>query len=162
DKNILEERPVKLGPLAGGLRVIEEGLGPNDWVVGRPRGLKVGDEIKPRREETPPEAPREERLRPGEAGWRPPPPRFSAARPPLPTFPAAGPAIVITTTYPGANARTVEDTIAAPIETQLDGLEGVTQRFLVCTDEGEMRLTLTFKKGTDLNTAMVLAQNRVA
>jgi RND family efflux transporter MFP subunit len=153
DKNILEERPVKLGPLAGGLRVIEEGLGPNDWVVvGGLPGLKAGDEIKPRREKMPAGAAPGEELRPGGTGWRPP----------LPEFPGVGPALLVTTIYPGANARTVQETVAAPIEKQLDGLEGVVHRFLVCTDEGEMRLTLTFKKGTDLNTAMVLARNRVA
>jgi multidrug efflux pump subunit AcrB len=68
---------------------------------------------------------------------------------------------VVTARYPGANAQTVEEAIAGPIEKQLDGLDDVLHRFSACTDDGEMRLTLVFKKGTDLNIATVLAANRV-
>src|SRR5262249_12909582 len=80
----------------------------------------------------------------------------------LPELPVAGPALLVTASYPGASATVVQETIAAPIEQQLNGLEGVLQRFAICTNQGELQLTLIFKKGTDLDRALTLAQNRVA
>lgn len=151
DKNSLEERAVRPGQLIGGLRVIEEGVGADDWVVWKPWGRKAGDEVKPRREAAPPASTRPEGLRFGTGESRP-----------LPEFPGTGPALVISATYPGANAMTVEQTVAAPIDAQLNGLEGALHRFVACSDDGEMRVTVTFPKGTDLDKAMIQAQKRVA
>jgi RND family efflux transporter MFP subunit len=156
-KNVLERVVVKPGTLVGTLRVIEEGLKSNEWIVVDPRflldrrGPQVGDEVKPRRESAPPET-----RKPDVAPLAMPAPR------PMPDFPGAGPGIVITASYPGANSTVVEQTVGAPIEVQLDGLEGVVHRVLTCTDDGDMRLTLTFKKGTDLDKAIDSAQKRVA
>jgi RND family efflux transporter MFP subunit len=156
-KNVLERVVVKPGALVGTLRVIEEGLKSDEWIVVDPRflldrrGPQVGDEVKPRRESAPPET-----RKPDVAPLAMPAPRT------MPDFPGAGPGIVITASYPGANSAVVEQIVGAPIEAQIDGLEGVIHRVLSCTDDGEMRLTLTFKKGTDLDKAIDSAQKRVA
>ena len=72
------------------------------------------------------------------------------------------PQIVVTTQYPGASARTVAETVAAPIEQQINGVEGMLYLESQCTDDGNMRLTVTFRVGTDPDMAQVLVQNRVA
>ncbi|HYH66873.1 MAG TPA: efflux RND transporter permease subunit, partial [Urbifossiella sp.] len=72
------------------------------------------------------------------------------------------PQIVVTTQYPGASARTVAETVAAPIEQQINGVEGMLYLESQCTDDGSMRLTVTFRVGTDPDVAQVLVQNRVA
>ena len=56
----------------------------------------------------------------------------------------------MTASYPGANADVIADTVAAPIGQQINGLEKLTHRIVTCSD-GEMRMTLLFQKGTDLN-----------
>ncbi len=151
DKNLLDARPVTVGPLIGELQVIQEGVGPSDWVVvSRPRDVKAGDEVKPRQTKTPSTPPIDAKSRPS-----------GASKGPLPDLPVSGPSVLVTARYPGANAQTVEEVVAGPIERQLNGLEGVLHRFAVCTNDGEMRLTLAFKKGTDMNIATVLAANRV-
>jgi multidrug efflux pump len=63
--------------------------------------------------------------------------------------------------YPGAHAKTVADTVAAPIEQQVNGVEGMMYMSSLCTNDGAYTLTVTFKPGTDLNMAQVLVQNRV-
>jgi RND family efflux transporter MFP subunit len=152
DKNLLESKPVRVGRLLDGLQEIEAGVGPHDVVlVARRRDVKAGDEVKPRLEKMLPAQPLKEKPRSSGAVWRAP----------LPDFPVSGPGLVVTAVYPGANARTVEEVVAAPIAIQLNGLEGVVHRFLVCSDDGEMRLTIAFKTGTDLNKAQVLAQSRI-
>jgi len=72
------------------------------------------------------------------------------------------PQIVVTTQYPGASARTVAETVAAPIEQQINGVEGMLYVESQCTDDGSMRLTVTFRVGTNPDMAQVLVQNRVA
>lgn len=72
------------------------------------------------------------------------------------------PQIVITATYPGADARTVSETVAAPIEEQVNGVEGMLYMESQATNDGALRLTVTFRHGTDPDTAQVLVQNRVA
>ena len=64
--------------------------------------------------------------------------------------------------YPGANAQVVADTVAAPIEQQVNGVEGMMYMSSQCTNDGTYTLTVTFKPGTDLNMAQVLVQNRVS
>jgi multidrug efflux pump subunit AcrB len=74
----------------------------------------------------------------------------------------APPTIEVSTSYPGANAQVVADTVAAPIEQQVNGVEGMIYMSSQCTNDGTYSLTVTFKHGVDLNIAQVLVQNRVA
>jgi hydrophobic/amphiphilic exporter-1 (mainly G- bacteria), HAE1 family len=71
------------------------------------------------------------------------------------------PTVQVTTTYPGANARTVIDTVALPIEQQVNGVEDMIYMQSYASDDGSYSLTVTFKIGVDLNFAQVLVQNRV-
>src|SRR5437660_9162926 len=72
------------------------------------------------------------------------------------------PTVLVTALYPGANAQTVRDTVAAPIEEQVSGVEGMMYMSSQCTNDGAYNLTVTFKLGTDSNIAQVLVQNRVS
>ncbi len=72
------------------------------------------------------------------------------------------PTVEVTAIFPGANARVVADTVAAPIEQQVNGVEGMMYMSSQCTNDGAYALTVTFRQGTDLNLAQVLVQNRVA
>ncbi|MCC6889665.1 MAG: efflux RND transporter permease subunit [Hyphomicrobiales bacterium] len=72
------------------------------------------------------------------------------------------PTVQVTTRYPGANARTVIDTVALPIEQQVNGVEGMIYMQSFSGDDGSYSLTVTFAIGTDLNFAQVLVQNRVS
>jgi multidrug efflux pump len=71
------------------------------------------------------------------------------------------PTIEVYAIYPGANARTVADTVAAPIEQQVNGVEDMMYMSSTCGNDGSYALTVTFKPGIDLNIAQVLVQNRV-
>jgi hydrophobe/amphiphile efflux-1 (HAE1) family protein len=72
------------------------------------------------------------------------------------------PTVVITTQYPGASAQTVSDTVAAPIEQEINGVEDMLYLYSQATSNGQLTITVTFKLGTDLDKAQVLVQNRVA
>ena len=72
------------------------------------------------------------------------------------------PTVVVTASYPGANPQVVAETVATPIEQQVNGVEDMLYMSSQATSDGQMTLTITFKLGTDLNTAQVLVQNRVA
>src|SRR5437763_7235336 len=72
------------------------------------------------------------------------------------------PTVQVTAVYPGANATTVRDTVAAPIEEQVSGVENMLYMSSQCTNDGTYNLTVTFKLGTDSNMAQVLVQNRVS
>ncbi|MEY3225613.1 MAG: Multidrug resistance protein MexB, partial [Planctomycetota bacterium] len=74
----------------------------------------------------------------------------------------APPTVEVSTMYPGANARVVADTVAAPIEQLVNGVEDMLYMSSQCTNDGTYTLTVTFAPGTDLNLAQVLVQNRVA
>jgi hydrophobic/amphiphilic exporter-1 (mainly G- bacteria), HAE1 family len=74
----------------------------------------------------------------------------------------APPTIVVRATYPGANAETVAATVATPLEQQVNGVENMLYMSSYAANDGSMSLTITFKLGTDLDTAQVLVQNRVA
>ena len=71
------------------------------------------------------------------------------------------PTVEVAAVYPGANAKTVADTVAAPVEQQVNGVEDMMYMSSRCTNDGAYALTVTFKPGTDLNIAQVLVQNRV-
>ncbi len=72
------------------------------------------------------------------------------------------PTVEVSAAYPGADAQTVADTVAAPVEQQVNGVEGMMYMSSQCTNDGTYTLTVTFKLGVDLNMAQVLVQNRVA
>src|SRR5206468_9585218 len=72
------------------------------------------------------------------------------------------PTVEVYAAYPGANSEVVVDTVAAPIEQQVNGVEGMMYMASQCTNDGTYTLTITFKLGTDLNIAQVLVQNRVS
>jgi multidrug efflux pump subunit AcrB len=72
------------------------------------------------------------------------------------------PTVLVTASYPGANATTVRDTVAAPIEEQVSGVEGMMYMSSRCTNDGAYNLVVTFKPNTDSDMAQVLVQNRVS
>ena len=76
--------------------------------------------------------------------------------------PIAPPTVVVTASFPGADAQTVADTVATPIEQEVNGVEGMLYMSSQSTDDGAMRLTITFRQGTDLDKAQILIQNRIA
>jgi multidrug efflux pump len=72
------------------------------------------------------------------------------------------PTVEVSTVFPGANSQVVADTVAAPIEQQVNGVEGMLYMSSQSTNDGTYTLTVTFRPGTDLNLAQVLVQNRVS
>jgi multidrug efflux pump subunit AcrB len=74
----------------------------------------------------------------------------------------APPTVQVTAIYPGANAQTVRDTVAAPIEAQVSGVEGMLYMSSTSTNDGSYSLTVTFKAAMDSDMAQVLVQNRVS
>ncbi len=73
----------------------------------------------------------------------------------------APPTVQVTCTYPGANAAVVADTVAAPIEQQVTGVENMLYMSSQCSNDGQYSLTVTFDVGVNLDMAQVLVQNRV-
>ena len=171
DDNTVEARPVMLGPLDEGLRVIRDGLKAEDQVIvdGIQRA-RVGAKVTPHTARRP-----EEVMNLG---------RLSINQPilamvlsivllivgalayttlPVSEYPqVVPPTVVVTTQYPGATAQTVSDTVAAPIEQEINGVEDMLYLYSQATSNGNLTITVTFKLGTDLDKAQVLVQNRVA
>jgi HAE1 family hydrophobic/amphiphilic exporter-1 len=72
------------------------------------------------------------------------------------------PTVEVSAKYPGASASVIADTVAAPIEKEVNGVENMIYMSSKSSDDGTMTLTVTFEVGTDIDMATVLTQNRVA
>ena len=72
------------------------------------------------------------------------------------------PTVVVTAQYPGANPKTIAETVSTPLEQAINGVENSIYMFSQATSDGLMTLTVTFKLGTDPDKAQVQVQNRVA
>lgn len=82
---------------------------------------------------------------------------------PVSQFPEITPPMVqVMASYPGADAQVVADTVAAPIEQQVNGVQNMLYMQSICSRDGSYALTITFELGTDVDTATVLVQNRVS
>ena len=88
---------------------------------------------------------------------------FSYFALPVAQYPeVAPPTVVVKTSYPGASAQVVSESVATPLEQQINGVENMLYMVSQATGDGNLTLTITFKLGTDLDIAQVLVQNRVS
>ena len=76
--------------------------------------------------------------------------------------PITPPSVQVSATYPGANAQVVADSVAAPIEAQVNGVEGMLYMSSTSTDTGAYTLSVTFAQGTDADLAQINVQNRLS
>jgi RND family efflux transporter MFP subunit len=145
-ENKVQVRWIEIGASqSDGLRVITEGLKPDDHVViGQLARLRPGMTVRPRDADM---------LAPKAA---PPPEEASCA------FGPAASGIRVEATYPGANAEIVADAVRLPIEQQVNGLENVRYLRSRCTSDGKYGLDVAFASGVDPWRSQVLVQNRVA
>src|SRR3982751_6274709 len=74
----------------------------------------------------------------------------------------APPTVVVTASYPGATAETLAETVAAPLEESINGVENMIYMSSSATGDGALAITITFKQGTNVDQAQVLVQNRVS
>ena len=188
--NAIEQRPVTLGPNLDGLRVVRSGLSQGDLVVvnGLQRvrpGMKVEPVVfpwKPPARRLPRPALLHPRRRESEARVKFSQffidrPIFAAVlslltvvagalalvRLPISEYPSVvPPTVVVRGVYPGANPKVIAETVASPLEQQINGVEGLLYMFSQATADGRMTLTITFALGADLDNAQVQVQNRVA
>ena len=164
---LVSAKPVRLGPRIDGYRVIREGLtGDETIVINGLMRVRPGVKVKPEMVD----------LAAGGGGGGSGPMRFAhffVDRPifaavlsivllivggiaytqlPVAQYPEiAPPTIVVRATYPGADAETVAETVATPIEQEINGVEDMLYMSSYSTGDGSMALTITFKLGTDLD-----------
>src|SRR6056297_952904 len=82
---------------------------------------------------------------------------------PIAQYPEISPPTVqVSASYPGASAKVVSESVAQPIEEQINGVEGMLYMSSNCANDGSYNLTITFEVGTDMDMATVLVQNRVS
>ncbi|WP_404334519.1 efflux RND transporter permease subunit [Sphingomonas sp. MMS12-HWE2-04] len=82
---------------------------------------------------------------------------------PVAQYPSiAPPTVVVTASYPGASAETLAETVAAPLEQAINGVENMIYMTSSSTGNGQTQVTISFKQGTNVDQAQVLVQNRVA
>lgn len=82
---------------------------------------------------------------------------------PISEYPeVAPPTIQVTAIYPGANPRTIAETVAAPLEEAINGVENMSYMKSAAASDGSLNLSVTFKLGTDIDLAAIQVQNRVA
>ena len=74
----------------------------------------------------------------------------------------APPTVQVRAAYPGASAEVVADSVAAPLEQEINGVENMLYMHSQSTGDGKLRITITFALGTDLDEAQVQVQNRIA
>src|SRR5690349_21033995 len=88
---------------------------------------------------------------------------IAAFRLPISEYPQiAPPSVTITALYPGASAETIAETVAGPIEQEVNGVEGMLYVSSQSTGDGRVTVSIVFRQGTDVDQAQVLVQNRVA
>jgi membrane fusion protein, multidrug efflux system len=145
-ENKVQYRRVATGPLQpDDLRVITEGLKPDDRVVGgRLAELRPGMTVRPQEADKPAPKPSQ------------PSQESSSSRG------QAGSGILVETTYAGASAEIVSDSVRSPIEQQVTGLENVRYMRSRCTNDGKYAHDVNLAPGVELGRAQVLVQNRVA
>ena len=191
--NKVEYRPVQLGPVIDGLRVVQSGLVPGETIVvnGLQR-VRAGAQVQPQRV-----AMGERRSRGGShlagrqrqcgAPWRNALMKLSdffIERPifagvisafitiaglialfklPISEYPeVVPPSVVVHASYPGANPKVIADTVAAPLEQAIVGVEDMLYMSSTSTMDGSLTLTVTFRIGADIDRAQVQVQNRVS
>ena len=71
------------------------------------------------------------------------------------------PQVVVSASYSGANAETVAETVAAPLEATIDGVDGMEYMRSISTDDGSMELVITFEVGTDADLAAINVSNEI-
>jgi multidrug efflux pump subunit AcrB len=151
-ENKVQQRRVTLGALQpDGLRLIVDGLKPDDRVVvGRLAGLRPGMAVQPDEIEMP--APKR-----GQTPEKAPPAKEIPS-----THRRTGPGTLVQAAYPGASAQVVSETVRAPIEEQVRGVNKVRYLRSRCTSDGRYALNVIFSPGVDPDLSQVLIQNRVA
>ncbi|CAH2604943.1 Efflux pump membrane transporter BepE [Rhodovastum atsumiense] len=88
---------------------------------------------------------------------------IAGLRLPISEYPEiAPPTVTVTATYPGASAQVISETVATPIEQEINGVEGMLYLSSQATGDGRLTVTVVFRQGTDVDQAQVLVQNRVA
>lgn len=88
---------------------------------------------------------------------------LALTRLPVAEYPdVAPPSVVVTAHFPGANPRVIADTVAAPLEEQINGVEGMLYLRSLATTDGNLSVTVTFEIGTDPDLAQQKVQNRVS
>jgi multidrug efflux pump len=88
---------------------------------------------------------------------------LALVRLPVSEYPAVvPPTVVVRAAFPGANPKVIAETVASPLEQQMNGVDGMLYMFSQATSDGALTLTITFALGTDLDNAQVQVQNRVA